>query len=35
VEARVGELGMTLFEARDVMAASKSLAAQGVYCYDS
>jgi aminoglycoside N3'-acetyltransferase len=34
-ETQLGELGIILLEARDVMAASKSLAAQGVYCYDS
>jgi aminoglycoside 3-N-acetyltransferase len=33
-ETRLGELCIILLEARDVMAASKSLAAQGVYCYD-
>ena len=32
-EARLGELGIVLLQARDVMAASKHLAAQGVYCY--
>jgi len=35
VEARLGDLGIILLEARDVMAASKRLAAQGVYCYDN
>jgi aminoglycoside 3-N-acetyltransferase len=33
-ERRVGELAVVLLEARDVMEASKTLAAQGVYCYD-
>src|SRR5215467_221797 len=33
-EARLGELDMILLEARDILAAAKRLAAQGVYCYD-
>jgi hypothetical protein len=32
-ETRLGELDIVLLKAKDVMAASKSLAAQGVYCY--
>jgi aminoglycoside 3-N-acetyltransferase len=34
-EVRLGVLNLILLEAKDVMAASKCLAAQGVYCYDS
>ncbi len=34
-EARLGEVDLILLEARDMMAAAKSLAAQGAYCYDS
>lgn len=32
-ETRLGELDIVLLKAKDVMAASKGLAAQGVYCY--
>lgn len=34
-EVRLGELDMILIEARDMLAAVRRLAAQGVYCYDS
>ena len=34
-QRRLGELDMILLEARDVIGASRQLAAQGVYCYDS
>lgn len=33
-ERRLGELSMVLLEARNVLTASRRLAAQGVYCYD-
>jgi aminoglycoside 3-N-acetyltransferase len=33
-QVRLGELDVILLEARDLMAAAKSLAAQGVYCYE-
>ena len=32
-EMRLGQVGIILLRAKDVMEASKSLAAQGVYCY--
>ncbi len=33
-QTRLGELDIILLKARDVMAASRELAAAGVYCYD-
>jgi hypothetical protein len=34
-QVRLGELDVILLEAKALMTAAKSLAAQGVYCYDS
>jgi hypothetical protein len=33
-QTRLGELDVVLLETRDVLAACRQLAAQGVYCYD-